>query len=64
MINIPANVVKAFKEAIARPENYVDGKVDYNFIEADVFLDCPKYDPERLYDYVCQLHDLHEEGAL
>jgi hypothetical protein len=39
----PTNVVESFNEAVTRDENFVDGKIDWNFVEADVYMDASEF---------------------
>jgi len=39
----PTNVVESFNEAVTRDENFVDGKIHWNFVEADVYMDSSEF---------------------
>lgn len=46
-------VEEAFVRAVANAENIVDGKINMNFVEADVYADCvAEYGNELMTEYL------------
>ena len=57
---IHLDIIEVFNASVEKPENFVNGELEWNFVDADLHLDLPHYSSEYLGECLDVLADDYE----